>query len=289
MRAIADAVLYEGYLLYPYRASSDKNRLRWQFGVLAPRAWSEATGSRRGGCRASSSSRESSPRIHGCARFLQPEARRLEVRRADGSGFEPVDRLEIGGHAVPELRRGAAARGAVRDRAGRHDRGEASCGSTRARALRVEPLPTEPGIPAARFVRETAPTAGRVHWSFERSADPRPHWRLRVRCENDTPWTALDAPRDSALRSSFAGLHVLFEVENGAFVSLADPPDWARRARRLVRERGLLARARRARGRTGRSCLASPIILSDHPQVAPESRAICSTPPRSTRSSRCAR
>ena len=31
-RAIADAVLYEGYLLYPYRASSSKNRSRWQFG-----------------------------------------------------------------------------------------------------------------------------------------------------------------------------------------------------------------------------------------------------------------
>ena len=35
-RKIADAVLYEGYLLYPYRATSDKNRTRWQFGVLGP-------------------------------------------------------------------------------------------------------------------------------------------------------------------------------------------------------------------------------------------------------------
>src|SRR6185437_11633626 len=36
VREIADAVLYEGYLLYPYRASSGKNRSRWQFGVLGP-------------------------------------------------------------------------------------------------------------------------------------------------------------------------------------------------------------------------------------------------------------
>ena len=36
--AIASAVLYEGYVLYPYRASSQKNQLRWQFGVLAPPA-----------------------------------------------------------------------------------------------------------------------------------------------------------------------------------------------------------------------------------------------------------
>jgi hypothetical protein len=34
---IADAVLYEGYVLYPYRASAAKNRFRWQFGVVAPR------------------------------------------------------------------------------------------------------------------------------------------------------------------------------------------------------------------------------------------------------------
>src|SRR3984893_12407822 len=44
-RKIADAVLYEGYVLYPYRASSGKNQVRWQFGVLAPRPFSEADGS----------------------------------------------------------------------------------------------------------------------------------------------------------------------------------------------------------------------------------------------------
>src|ERR1700758_204064 len=34
VRRIADAVLYEGYILYPYRASAAKNRSRWQFGVV---------------------------------------------------------------------------------------------------------------------------------------------------------------------------------------------------------------------------------------------------------------
>ena len=33
-RAVADAVMYEGYILYPYRASAPKNRSRWQFGVV---------------------------------------------------------------------------------------------------------------------------------------------------------------------------------------------------------------------------------------------------------------
>jgi hypothetical protein len=39
-RRIADTVLYEGYVLYPYRPSSTKNRFRWQFGIVAPREWS---------------------------------------------------------------------------------------------------------------------------------------------------------------------------------------------------------------------------------------------------------
>ena len=41
-RAVADAVLYEGYLLYPYRASSAKNQARWQFGMLGPPGAAEA-------------------------------------------------------------------------------------------------------------------------------------------------------------------------------------------------------------------------------------------------------
>ena len=36
VRTVADAVLYEGYLLYPYRSTSGKNQSRWQFGVLGP-------------------------------------------------------------------------------------------------------------------------------------------------------------------------------------------------------------------------------------------------------------
>ena len=46
-RTLADAVMMEGYALYPYRASAPKNRFRWTFGVLAPRAWSEAGALRR--------------------------------------------------------------------------------------------------------------------------------------------------------------------------------------------------------------------------------------------------
>src|SRR5437016_3765223 len=44
VKEIANAVLYEGYLLYPYRQSALKNRTRWTFGAVYPREYSEANG-----------------------------------------------------------------------------------------------------------------------------------------------------------------------------------------------------------------------------------------------------
>ena len=41
---IAAAVLYEGYVLWPYRRSAQKNQRRWTFGGVYPRAYSEAEG-----------------------------------------------------------------------------------------------------------------------------------------------------------------------------------------------------------------------------------------------------
>ena len=66
-RAVAAAVLYEGYVLYPYRASSSKNRMRWQFGVLVPP-----------GCRVHDPSERSSVQVE-CV--VEPgESPRLAVR-----------------------------------------------------------------------------------------------------------------------------------------------------------------------------------------------------------------
>src|ERR1700722_10375467 len=39
---IAAAILYEGYILYPYRPTAIKNRQRWNFGTLYPRMYAEA-------------------------------------------------------------------------------------------------------------------------------------------------------------------------------------------------------------------------------------------------------
>ena len=41
IKAIANAVLYEGYILYPYRPSSIKNRQRWTFGGVFPTSFDQ--------------------------------------------------------------------------------------------------------------------------------------------------------------------------------------------------------------------------------------------------------
>ncbi len=40
LRKLADAVMYEGYMLWPYRPSALKNQRRWTFGCVFPPAWS---------------------------------------------------------------------------------------------------------------------------------------------------------------------------------------------------------------------------------------------------------
>ena len=98
-RAIADAVLYEGYLLYPYRASSAKNHARWQFGVAGPRG-AEQSGIGepaelaadcvvRGGPNAS---------LTLSVRFLQLQRRAVEA--ADAGAFRAVERLDVDGRAL---------------------------------------------------------------------------------------------------------------------------------------------------------------------------------------------
>src|SRR6187455_1317858 len=93
-RTVADAVLYEGYLLYPYRATSAKNQLRWQFGVLGPRGAAEAGDGEESRLEMQTLLRGPVPlSIH--VRFLQLQRRRTE--RLEGKSFVDVPELRIDG------------------------------------------------------------------------------------------------------------------------------------------------------------------------------------------------
>src|SRR6185295_1572722 len=104
VRAIADAVLYEGYLLYPYRATSGKNQSRWQFGVLGPQQAAD-----RGIGEDDTMSAQvlvdpgPAAALTIVVRCLQLQRRTAEREVAGGNGgntaYEPVDELTAGGQS----------------------------------------------------------------------------------------------------------------------------------------------------------------------------------------------
>ena len=98
---IAKAVLYEGYLLYPYRPSAIKNQQRWNFGVVYPYSYSQAqTGSDRWmietECLVEANER---PVLEVRVRFLQLVERSIGqlIQRLPGEHFQLVEGLEVDG------------------------------------------------------------------------------------------------------------------------------------------------------------------------------------------------
>ncbi|MGR6320152.1 hypothetical protein Q2K19_25100 [Micromonospora soli] len=276
--AVADAILYEGYLLYPYRRSSVKNRVRWQFGVLVPPAWAAAHGLDDSGVAGSAESpwqqtaclleAPDTATVRIRLRFLHLQRKVAETRTADG-GYQPVDRIEVGGRtelsfdeAVPrefdiessvsDLRRGR--RLDIRVPGGED----------------IEPLVDDRGEAVGRLVRRRWPLTASITASAVPCAAPFRLLRLEIRVENTDRTTAPDSPRDEALRCCLVAAHTLVAVSRGRFMSLLDPPEWAAHAARTCRNVHTFPVLAGEPG-TADVLLSSPIILYDHPQIAPES------------------
>src|SRR5690606_5152554 len=98
----------------------------------------------------------------------------------------------------------------------------------------------------------------------------RPLDRIRVRIDNAGTGTPGSASRDEALRCSLLACHVLLRTDGGAFVSLLDPPEWARRAAGECANVHVFPVLAGPEGER-HTVLSSPILLYDHPRVAPES------------------
>ena len=262
-RLAADAVLYEGYLLYPYRSTAAKNQVRWQFGVLGPPGAAEASLGEDAGLAVECLLRpEDGAAVTVHLRFLQLQRRLAQRRSADGS-HRTVEKLwsgnehwtswdeaveverELGTFGVDELRRGVSLTVVV-------DGGED-----------VEPLP------GGRLVRRRRPLRAGVTVGAEEDGDL---LRLRLAVTN----AAAPAPdKDAALRSSLIGAHLLLAAVRSRFVSVIDPPEDARAAAGRCRQYRCwpVLAGDDGHGQTSDVVLASPIILYDHPAVAPESVA----------------
>ncbi len=81
-------------MLYPYRANDPKNRVRWQFGVLAPPSYVEADSSERSFLQTDCLLEGDDVQLSVQVRFLQVQRRTVEQATADG--FTPVDSLDVG-------------------------------------------------------------------------------------------------------------------------------------------------------------------------------------------------
>ncbi len=261
---IADAVLYEGYILYPYRPSV-KNRQRWTFGGLFPDGWTGDPTSNQTECLVHGSPETMFEAI---IRFLHLTARQaLEGRTPP---FSPVEALRVGDkvfHTWQEAEEREVTIGEVLLAdlvAGPVSRSFAFPGGRRSELLR------EPGgdIIGA-LVREQQTIEGTVTASAVAVGELQ--FRVTVRVQNRTPVAGVSRrTRDEALLCALVSAHVILGVHKGEFISLMDPPDQFREAAAACRNVGVWPVLVGDESRED-MMLASPIILYDYPQVAPES------------------
>ncbi|MGI8667712.1 MAG: hypothetical protein ACR2N4_17085 [Jatrophihabitans sp.] len=257
-RVVADAVLYEGYLLYPYRASSSKNQVRWQFGVLGPPSAPPGIGEPpelSAECLLSAGPDTDSVTVY--LRCLQ-----LQNRRVHDPAGRPVAELRAGGtswtsweEAVPvEVTLGPLSRQQLRH--GCLLPVEIAGGSER------EPV-LDGTVEVGELVRSRLPL--RAELAVSLTCDGPVH-RLRLTLRNVTDGPAAD--REAAIERSLLGSHLLVQAHQARFVSLLEPPPAAAEAaERCVNQRCWPVLASPADD----VVLVSPIILYDHPEVAAES------------------
>jgi hypothetical protein len=267
--AIADTVLFEGYMLYPYRANDPKNQVRWQFGVLAPPSFVSVDASERSYLQSDCLLEGREVNLEIQVRFLHVQRRCVEVNR--GGTFEPVDSLEVGPAIYLPWDEATVRETTIRlTLAAGDDEGVGRMHLPGGR--NVEVLVDPNGHVAGRLIREQESLDARLDVAATVLPGPYGVRRLRMRLHNCTEWEPCGAgpDRPAALRRALVSAHLLVAARGGAFVSLIDPPEWATRYVDDCQQVGsfpVLAGAPGARDLV----LASPIILYDHPQVAPES------------------
>ena len=211
---IAKAVLYEGYMLYPYRPSSVKNQQRWNFGVLYPQTYSSA----RGGEEACSMRTEclitGNP---GTALEVKLRFLHLRLRSTSLSSQSSTGSLPNGWQEAVER--------------------DVSLPASTLHKLMLEPLKYTFTFPAKTQVDSERDCDGQVVGTVvRRQADVRgivdvtiesvgtDLFKVSIFVRNTTPLEVPETGRDEALMQSLVSTHIILGVEEGEFVSLLEPP-----------------------------------------------------------------
>jgi hydrogenase maturation protease len=277
---IAQAVLYEGYVLYPYRPSV-KSRQRWTFGILHPRSFSEAHGDYDSWATQTECLMQGDENtvLRVRLRFLHIQERvvgelycpRPELPVEGEPAFHVVDRLQVGDRLLLSWQE------AVEQE---HRTGGLSLASLLAREQtiafhfadhrQVEPVRGPRGNIVAVLVRRRRALTGAI--AVSATAAVPGLFKVQVRVENHTPMD--DAGRQSradALLHSLVSTHTVLNLDAGEFVSLLDPPDPWRAAAASCHNVGTWPVLVGENGEKD-TMLSAPIILYDYPRIAPESQ-----------------
>jgi hydrogenase maturation protease len=277
--AIANAVLYEGYILYPYRPSV-KNRHRWTIGGLYPRSYCLAQGGHdawtlRTECLVQGDHRttiEVQIRfLHLLVRFVGQLAHPVtELPSGAEPAYRVVESLQVGDQQFFTWQE-AAERTIRLDDLVLDDLSD----QTRLQGFAFpphrawEPLRDSREMIVGVLVREQHAVEGSLEVSAERVEDGL--FKVSARIVNLTPLEdAGGKSRDEALLRSLVSAHTILGVRGGEFVSLLDPPDRWREIAAGCRNEGTWPVLVGAAGQRD-TMLSSPIILYDYPQIAPES------------------
>jgi hypothetical protein len=272
-RAVADAVMYEGYLLYPYRASAAKNRIRWQFGVLGPQGAADAGVGEEPDLSAQILVRtRAGSTVTVRLRFLQLSSRVVESFDPS-TGFVNVDELWVGDQqwlAWDEaIEHELVVATAVVDGATAVDASIPI--SVDGATGEVTELRDPDGRLAGRASRSRRPLSAMVHLTARPLADVPGVSRLSLHVQNLA--TLADPgqhPDGEALGRSLLGAHLLLSCESGELISLEDPPAELKAAAESCRQHRCWPVLAGPQTST-EIMLVSPIILQDHPQLAEES------------------
>jgi hypothetical protein len=266
---VADAVLFEGYLLYPYRASAAKNQVRWQFGVLMPPSWTEGgepTAHQAEVLFEPEGGADSTAVLHVRVRFLHVQTKTVE-RAEGGGGYVPVPELAVAGERLLSWDEAVEVEADTAVDVAALLAGERAV-PVRAAAERIEEAVRDAtGATVGRIVRERRPLDAVLRLSAHVLPGP---YVLRVRARVENTATPVVGSREEALRHALVAAHTVLAVSGGAFLSLLEPPEWARPIAAACENVGVWPVLVGDEDRCD-VVLASPIILYDYPSIAPES------------------
>jgi hydrogenase maturation protease len=270
--AVARALLYEGYMLYPYRPSSVKNRQRFNFGVIYPEQYSRGQDAvdpwlMQTECLVLG---DAGPVVDVEVGFLHLVTRTI-LLAPEASATEPVevDRLVVGDRIYQTWQEAVERRVRVEGL-----QLAALVGQVTTRPFAFpdtdehEPIHASGGGTAGFIRRRQAAVAGEIQ--VEVRAGGANCAVIGVRIMNRTDAGPDPARREDVLAHCLVSVHTILTVEQGEFVSLLDPPAELRALAAQCRNLNtwpVLAGTPPVRD----TMLSSPIILYDYPEVAPES------------------